>query len=134
MRNAIRGLRLDQVTVLVCLAATALIAAPQTTGARIVIQDSPLAGFKYYDGKALWGQLKVGDALKLVREPHNPHDANAIRVEWEGRMLGYVPRRENAHLARQMDHGALIEARITQLRERRNGRHTISYEIFVQMR
>ena len=120
--------------VLVCLVAAATLAAAQATGARIVIQDSPLAGFKYYDGRALWDQLRVGNALKLVREPDNPHDANAIRVEWEGRMLGYVPRRENAHLARQMDRGAAIEARITQLQERRNGRHTISYEIFVQLK
>jgi hypothetical protein len=119
---------------LVCLAAVAALAAAQTTGARIVIQDSPLAGFKYYDGRAFWNEFKVGDALRLVREPHNPHDANAIRVEWEGRMLGYVPRRENAHLARQMDRGAAIEARITRLQSRPNGRHTISYEIFVQLK
>src|SRR5689334_23732236 len=34
-------------------------------------------------------------ALDLVREPENPHDANAVRVEWRGRKLGYVPRRDN---------------------------------------
>lgn len=115
------------------LAVTAL-AAAQATTARIVIQDSPLAGFKYYDGKELWGELRVGDALRLVREPANPHDANAIRVEWKERMLGYVPRRDNTHLARQMDRGAAIEARITELKSRPNGRHSLSYEIFVQLK
>ena len=115
------------------LTAAAFVAAQATT-ARIVIQDSPLAGVKYSDGKALWSELRVGDALRLVREPANPHDANAIRVEWKERMLGYVPRRDNAHLARQMDRGAAIEARITELKSRRNGRHSLSYEIFVQLK
>jgi hypothetical protein len=69
-----------------------------------------------------------------VREPANPHDANAIRVEWKERMLGYVPRRDNTHLARQMDRGATIEARITELKSRSNGRHSLSYEIFVQLK
>jgi hypothetical protein len=55
-------------------------------------------------------------------------------VEWKERMLGYVPRRENAHLARQMDAGALIEARITALQARPNGRHLLSYEIFVRLK
>ena len=119
---------------LVCLLSAAALAAAQAMSARIVIQDSPLAGFKYYDGKQLWDQIKVGDALRLVREAANPHDANAIRVEWNERMLGYVPRRENAHLARQMDRGAAIEARITELQSRRSGRHSISYEIFVQLK
>jgi hypothetical protein len=121
-------------TVFALFMVAATLAAAQATSARIVIQDSPLAGFKYYDGKALWDELRVGDALRLVREPANPHDANAIRVEWKERMLGYVPRRENAHLARQMDAGAAIEARITALQARPNGRHLVSYEIFVRLK
>ena len=64
--------------------------------AHILLQDSPLAGFQYHAGKAVWPQLRVGDALTLVREPDNAHDARAVRVEWQGRKIGYVPRRENA--------------------------------------
>lgn len=101
--------------------------------ARIVVQDSPLAGYQYYDGKALWHEMKPGDTLALVREPDNPHDANAIRLEWQGRKLGYVPRRENSDLARQMDRGTAVEARITALKTRRNGRNLVSYEISVPL-
>lgn len=122
------------VPALLCLITAATCAAAQGTSARIVIQESPLAGFKYYHGKALRDQLRTGDALRLVREPANPHDGNAIRVEWKDQMLGYVPRRDNAHLARQMDRGAAIEARITDLKARRNGRYLVSYEIFVQLK
>jgi hypothetical protein len=102
--------------------------------ARIVVQQAPLAGFVYYDAPALWERMKNGDRLTLVREPANIHDANAIRLEWQGHMLGYVPRRENADLARQMDLGARAEARITALGRLANGRHRISYEISVPLK
>jgi hypothetical protein len=101
--------------------------------ARIVVQDAPLAGFVYYDGRALWDDIRKGDRLTLVREPANPHDANAVRIEWQGRMLGYVPRRDNADLARQLDRGARVEARITELTRAANGRHRLSYEIYVPL-
>ena len=102
--------------------------------ARIVVQHAPLAGFVYYDGKAVWDRMKTGDRLTLAREPGNPHDSNAIRLEWQGHMLGYIPRRDNADLARQMDLGARVEARITALDKASNGRHRISYEVYVPLK
>ena len=110
------------------------VAAAETPSARIVVQQAPLAGFVYYDGQAVWDRMKMGDRLTLVREPANPHDTNAIRLEWQGHMLGYLPRRENADLARQMDLGARPEARITALTKAANGRHRISYEIYVPLK
>jgi hypothetical protein len=101
--------------------------------ARILVQDSPLAGYQYYEGKDLWLEMKSGDKLTLVREPDNPHDANAIRLEWKGRKLGYVPRRDNSDLARQLDLGMTAEARITALKARSNGRNLLSYEISVPL-
>jgi hypothetical protein len=101
--------------------------------ARIVIQNSPLAGARYYDANSVWAEMRAGDALELVREPDNPHDANAIRIEWRGRKIGYVPRRENEHLARQMDHGARPQATVTGRTRFRNGRKGVSYEIFVPL-
>ena len=108
--------------------------AADSVTARIVVQHAPLAGFVYYDGQAVWERLRTGDRLVLVREPTNPHDPNAVRIEWEGHMLGYVPRRENSDLARQMDHGARVEARIMDLQRIANGRNRISYEIFVPLK
>lgn len=100
---------------------------------RIVVQQSPLAGFRYYGDGELWEAMRVGDALVLAREPDNAHDANAVSIEWQGRKIGYVPRTDNAHLARQMDRGARPGARITALHRSRNGRHRISYEISVPL-
>lgn len=115
------------------LAATAALGADGTS-ARIVVQHAPLAGFVYYDGQAIWERMKKGDRLTLVREAANPHDTNAVRLEWQGHMLGYVPRKDNTDIARQMDHGARVEARVTELSRFANGRHRISYEISVPLR
>jgi hypothetical protein len=101
--------------------------------ASIVVQHAPLAGFVYYDGPEVWDRMKKGDRLTLVREPGNSHDANAIRLEWQGRPIGYVPRRDNADLARQMDLGARVEARVTELTRHANGRRRISYIIHVPL-
>jgi hypothetical protein len=121
-----------RVTILLFLAlAAGRVAGAEAPTARIVVQDAPLAGFVYYDGRTVWADMKKGDRLTLVREPANAHDANAIRIEWQGRMLGYVPRRDNADLARQLDRGARVEARITDLARAANGRHRLSYEIYV---
>lgn len=101
--------------------------------AHILLQDSPLAGFQYHAGKALWPQMRVGDALTLVREPDNRHDARAVRVEWRGHKIGYVPRRENADVARLMDAGQTLDARIVRLAEVRDPWSRVRFEILVPL-
>ncbi len=120
--------------ILAILALSLALATPvHAADARIIVQQSPLAGFQYYEGKGLWEMMRVGDGLTLVREPANTHDTNAVRVEWRGEMLGYVPRRENGDVARQMDHGAPVRARIVQLKAARNPWQRIEFEVYVDL-
>lgn len=111
---------------------TALAAPACAADARIIVQQSPLAGFQYYEGKDIWNMMRVGDSLQLAREPQNPHDANAVRVLWRNEMLGYIPRRENSDVARQMDRGAPVKARIVKLKEARNPWQRIEFEVYVE--
>lgn len=99
--------------------------------AHILLQDSPLAGFQYHAGKALWPQMRVGDALSLIREPDNAYDVKAVRVEWQGHKIGYVPRRENADVARFMDDGRKLVARINRLAEVRDPWSRVRFEILI---
>ena len=105
----------------------------QTATARIVVQSSPLAGFRHYEAASLFDEIKPGDALTLVREPANPHDRNAIRVEWRGFMLGYVPRTQNEIVARQMDHGTAVKARVSKVQHARAPNQRIEFEVYVPM-
>jgi hypothetical protein len=103
------------------------------SSARILVQSSPLAGFQFHEGKALWSRLQVGDALTLVREPDNPYDARAVRVEWQGHKLGYVPRKENEAVARQLDLGNKLEARIVRLQKHRDPWKRLEFEVFLRL-
>lgn len=100
---------------------------------RILVQSSPLAGYRHYDAPALWKQLAVGDALTLHREADNAHDSNAIRVEWNGQKLGYLPRAENRALAAEMDKGTPLSARIAALKKHRSAWQRVRVDVFVVM-
>ena len=102
--------------------------------ANLLLQDSPLAGFQFHAGKKLWPQMRVGDSLSLIREPQNVHDSRAIRVEWQGQHIGYVPRRENTDIARLMDHGVPVVARISRLAQSRDPWARVRFEILSPQR
>ena len=99
---------------------------------QLLVQDSPLAGFRYAEAARVWPQLREGDALELVREPDNPYDANAVRVDWQGHKLGYVPRRENAAIAWGLDRGAPLRARVSRLAQHPNPARRIGFEIYIE--
>ena len=99
---------------------------------QLLVQSSPLAGYRYGEGAALWPLLQRGDALELVREADNPHDPNAVRVDWRGRRLGYVPRRDNAALAWGLDRGTPLRARVSRLVERSNTARRIEFEVYIE--
>jgi hypothetical protein len=103
----------------------------QAQTVKLLVQSSQLAGFQYHAGAALWERLQVGDALSLIREPDNPHDARAVRIEWRGVQLGYLPRAENAAVASAMDRGENVAARIASLVEHRNPWRRVRIEVFV---
>ena len=120
------------------LAVGLLVAAAQALGeesspsVRILVQESPLAGYRYAAAPEVWPLLRVGDRLELSREPDNPHDANAVRVEWRGRKLGYVPRRDNATLAWGLTRGEVLHARITRLQPHPNPAQRVRFEVYVE--
>jgi HIRAN domain-containing protein len=99
---------------------------------RLLVQSSPLAGFRYHAAAEVWEELHVGDRLELVREAENRFDRNAISVAWRGRKLGYVPRRENAALAWGMDRGEAVSARISRLRTHPNPARRIEFEVYIE--
>jgi len=66
-----------------------------------------LAGVTVEDAQDNIKQFGCRDigSFALVREPDNPYDPNAIRVEIVGKYLGYVPRYIAKDLAPEMDAG-----------------------------
>ena len=114
------------------LAALLAASSPSAQEVRLLVQSSPLAGFRYHEAAAVFPELRLGDRLELAREPENVHDANAVRVQWHGRKLGYVPRSQNSALAWAMDRGETVTARVSSLARHRNSRKRIQFEVYVE--
>lgn len=106
----------------------------QAESVAILVQHSPLAGSQYHAARERWPEMKVGDLLTLARETDNRHDRHAVRIDWRGEPIGYVPRAENRAVASALDRGEKLEARITRLRppaEARNPWQRIEFAIYL---
>ena len=93
------------------------------------LQISPVAGFQYHQGKTVWPLLKTGQQLKLMREKDNPYDNRAVRIDWQGHKLGYIPRYDNASVSQLMDRGEQLSALITGLKKSDNPWERIEVEV-----
>lgn len=121
----------DRYCRIVCLVALLACGTAGAQQVRVLVQNSPLAGFSHYQASTRWSELALGDRLDLVREPDNPHDTRAVRVDWRGTQLGYLPRRENRVVAAEMDAGTRVEARIAELVEHPDPRRRVRIDIYV---
>lgn len=97
-----------------------------------LLMSCRVAGFQHHLGPRFLSQLKAGDTLTLRREPGNRHDPRAIRVEWRGAMLGYVPKEANFTAAQLIDRGMVLSARIGQLRASGNPSQRLTIEVTAQ--
>lgn len=68
-----------------------------------------IAGPKTEDG------CEIEREATLHREPGNPHDANAIRVDIHGKTVGYIPRGDAAAIAPIMDKRGIAIVRVDAL-------------------
>ena len=92
--------------------------------------------------------IREGDMLTLIREPENPYDEYAIRIdvdddglpgydpaktdlEDKSRMLGYIPRAFNKPFARLMDAGKLLYGTVRH-KELAAGYYKIVVKIFMR--
>lgn len=79
----------------------------------IMLVECQIAGTSHRALKDIEPTLDPGALLVLKREMANPHDALAIMIFAEsGENLGYVPRAKNEALARLMDAGKLLFAKL----------------------
>lgn len=107
--------------------ATPLVGA--TPSRQIELQRSPVAGFQYHQGEVVWPMLAVGTSLTLVREPENQYDPRAVRVDWQGHKLGYVPRIDNAAVSHLLDSDQVVAATIVSLKDSTNPWDRIEFAV-----
>ena len=82
-----------------------------------LISSFHVAGFQYWDGATVLTELKPGEALQLVPEFDNPHDASAVAIYRNNVKLGFVPSDQNSLLAQMLffGHSDAFELRVQQV-------------------
>lgn len=118
------------------IAGSALLFLPNPETAKRVSEirlSSPyIAGFQYYHGPEIEALLNVDDILSMKREPHNPHDCYAVEVFRNDVKLGYLPREENKVIARMMDQGMTVKARIIKIKPEEHPYRRVKAEVFYE--
>lgn len=77
-----------------------------------VLLVAAVAGYAYHAGPTLEAAFAAGQPLTPVRELDNPYDPRAVRLDWQGHKIGYVPRAHNATIAAALDDGLPLRAHI----------------------
>ena len=62
-----------------------------------------IAGVKFHQAKSCVDKIKKDDFLKLVPEPDNKYDPNAIIISYSDTVLGYVPMKFSAEVSAFME-------------------------------
>lgn len=62
-----------------------------------------IVGMNFRNSEGRVQALQPGHPVRLVREPNNPHDANAVAVYVDGAHVGYIPKKSNVALAAFID-------------------------------
>jgi len=106
-------------------------AAQAASATKVELQRSPIAGFQYHSGETVWPLLMVGTTLELVRESGNAYDHRAVRVDWQGQKLGYVPRIDNAAVCHLLDTGKEVSAEIVAMRDSDNPWDRVEFAVFL---
>ena len=74
--------------------------------------DTFVAGTTHLQDPSVLEEIRIGDRLSLLRED-NKFDSNAVLIlTADKRKLGYIPEKDNIILARLMDAGKMLAAKI----------------------
>lgn len=93
-----------------------------------------IAGFQHWDGALVLGKLEPGTELRIVPEPENPYDPEAVAIYFKQTKLGYIPASENAvvSLMCQYGHAGAFELRVLQVDREAAPWHQVRVGLFVK--
>jgi hypothetical protein len=104
----------------------------ESSGRKVVIQRSPITGFRHHEAPFVWSALQKSVPVTLAREPSNRHDPDAVALYWKGRKLGYLPRGENFMVARLLERERRLGARIRRLSPKAERNRRIQVEVLLR--
>lgn len=98
---------------------------------KIKLLSTNIAGFQYYKGIANINNFKINDEVKLIREPENKYDSNAIAIYWNKLIIGFIPRSKNLILKNLIDGGQNLYSCINQINKEESVWEKIEIKIYL---
>ena len=102
-----------------------------SSGRNVVIQRSPITGFRHHKAPFIWAALHPHVPVIMARELSNLHDPDAVALFWKGHKLGYLPRSENFVVARLLERKRRLSARIRRLSPKAERNRKIQVEVLL---
>ena len=68
-----------------------------------------IAGVQFHELKTIIRDLGEGDGLTLIPEPTNKYDPNAVRIEHDNVMTGFVPKKFSSEVSATLEIGKDLE-------------------------
>ena len=91
-----------------------------------------IAGFQYYQGEQHENLLRENELLELRRQTENPHDYFAVEVYHNNIKLGYLPRSGNKIIARMMDQGVRVNARVRSINPEEHPGRRVKVRVYAE--
>lgn len=99
----------------------------------IYLDSLYIAGFQYYQGVKQEAYLKENDPILLKRQTENAYDYFAVEVYRENRKLGYLPRTDNKIIARMMDQGVEVKAKISSINPEAHPFRRVKIRVYLEI-
>lgn len=77
--------------------------------------------------------MGVGAALEITAEPDNPCDPFAVRLDYLGAQIGYLPRSQNQVISRLLQQGAPVECHIARIDEDAPPWQAVTVKVSIQI-
>lgn len=95
----------------------------------VIVQQSAIAGFLYYEGERQFSRLRLDTPLSLLRDAENKYDRDSVAVYFHRHKLDFVPKADNTAVAQMLDRGKRLSARIVRLEQSRSPWERIRFEV-----
>ena len=112
-----------------CHAASEVKVNGESTHRRFAMENLANISGCYCHGEILWSQIEVEQVLTLIREPGNPYDNRAVRIDWREKQIDYIPTIANAAISQLMDRVKRLDAVIVELNQSRNPWERMEVEV-----
>jgi len=92
-----------------------------------------VAGVRFHQANEVIHELKQGEKLKLVPEPENKFDPNAVKIMKDETMLGYVPKKYSSETSAMLEIGKPIFCILTEINPKAEPWERLKVEIVEEL-